>query len=76
LPILLAGRFGLLQTDPNVQVLWAIPFPDGRSAALGVITGENNVWIFDNLNSEDDETREKQLVRRLERCFPLTEAAL
>jgi hypothetical protein len=28
------------------------------------------------LNSEDDETREKQLVRRLERCFPRTEAAL
>jgi hypothetical protein len=38
----------LLQTNPNVQVLWAIPSPDGRSAALDFITGENNVWMIDN----------------------------
>jgi len=33
---------------PNVQVVWAIPSPDGRSAALDVITGENNVWMIDH----------------------------
>jgi hypothetical protein len=38
----------LLPSDPNVQVLWAIPSPDGRSAALDFITGENNVWVIDN----------------------------
>jgi hypothetical protein len=38
----------LLQTDPNVQVLWAIPSPDGRSVALDVTTGLNNGWMIDN----------------------------
>jgi hypothetical protein len=38
----------LLPSDPNVQVGWAIPSPDGRSAALDGITGENNVWMIDN----------------------------
>jgi hypothetical protein len=38
-----------LQTDPDVQVLWAIPSPDGRSVALDVIAGENNVWMIDNV---------------------------
>jgi hypothetical protein len=37
-----------LQSDPNVQVLRAIPSPDGRSAALDVATGENNVWMIDD----------------------------
>jgi hypothetical protein len=36
-----------MQSDPNVQVLWAIPSPDGRCAALDGITGENNVWMID-----------------------------
>ena len=38
----------VLQTDPNVQVLWAIPSPDGRSAAPDFITGENNVSMIGN----------------------------
>jgi WD40-like Beta Propeller Repeat len=38
----------LLESDPNVQLLWAIPSPDGRHAALDVITGENNVWMVEN----------------------------
>jgi hypothetical protein len=38
----------LFESDRNVQVLWAIPSPDGRHAALDVITGENNVWMVEN----------------------------
>jgi hypothetical protein len=38
----------LLRSDPNVQVLWAIPSPDSRSAAPDGITGETNVWMIDN----------------------------
>ena len=58
---------------PNVQVVWAIPSPDGRSAALDVITGENNVWMIDNFCTQKMTKRERN---NLERCFPLTEAAL
>jgi len=49
----------LLQTDPNVQVLWAIPSPDGRSAALDVITGEINVWMIDNFCTQKMTKRER-----------------
>ncbi len=38
----------LLETGPHAQVLWAIPSPDGRYAALNVLTGENNVWMVEN----------------------------
>lgn len=38
----------LLENSPNAQVYWAIPSPDGRYAALNVITGEENVWMVEN----------------------------
>ena len=30
----------VLESDPNVQLLWAIPSPDGRLVALNVISGD------------------------------------
>jgi Tol biopolymer transport system component len=38
----------LLEGDRATQYWWAVPSPDGRYAALEVLTGENNVWMVEN----------------------------
>ena len=38
----------LLESDPHQQFYWVIPSPDGRYAALNVVTGEDNVWMVEN----------------------------
>jgi len=38
----------LLEGDRAVQYLFAIPSPDGRYAALQVVTRENNVLMVEN----------------------------
>jgi len=38
----------LLEGDRATQYWWAVPSPDGRYAALEVVTGENNVWMVEN----------------------------
>jgi DNA-binding winged helix-turn-helix (wHTH) protein/Tol biopolymer transport system component len=38
----------LLEGDSAGQYWWAVPSPDGRYAALEVVTGENNVWMVEN----------------------------
>jgi WD40 repeat protein len=38
----------VLESDPHEQLYWAIPSPDGRYAALNVLTGEDNVWMVEN----------------------------
>ena len=38
----------LLEGDRAVQYWYAIPSPDGRYAALQVVTRENNVWMVEN----------------------------
>lgn len=38
----------LLENSPNAQFYWAIPSPDGRYAAMDVVTGEENVWMVEN----------------------------
>jgi len=38
----------LLEGDRAVQYWYAIPSPDGRHAALQVVTRENNVWMVEN----------------------------
>ena len=38
----------LLKGDRATRFWWAIPSPDGRYAALEVVTGENNVWMVEN----------------------------
>jgi Tol biopolymer transport system component len=34
--------------EKNAPLIWAIPSPDGRSIALMMSTGENNVWMIEN----------------------------
>jgi len=38
----------LLEGDRFTQFGPVIPSPDGRYAALSVVTGENNVWMVEN----------------------------
>jgi Tol biopolymer transport system component len=38
----------LLKRDHGQWYLWAIPSPDGRYAALMVLTGQNNAWMVEN----------------------------
>ena len=38
----------LLEGDNATQLWWAIESPDGRYAALEVVTGANNVWMVEN----------------------------
>ena len=38
----------LLEGDRAMQYWWVIPSPDGRYAALEVVTGANNVWMVEN----------------------------
>jgi hypothetical protein len=38
----------LLEAEPHAQLMWAIPSPDGRYAALNMLTGENNVWMVED----------------------------
>jgi hypothetical protein len=38
----------LLKHDHGEWYLYAIPSPDGRYAALMVLTGQNNVWMVEN----------------------------
>lgn len=38
----------LLEGDKSMRYGWVIPSPDGRYAALAVVTGENNVWMVEN----------------------------
>jgi hypothetical protein len=38
----------LLEGDRAVQYWYAIPSPDGRHAALQVLTWESNVWMVEN----------------------------
>lgn len=38
----------LLEGERAAQYWWVIPSPDGRYAALEVVTGANNVWMLDN----------------------------
>ena len=38
----------LLEGDSATQLWWAVPSPDGRYAALEVVTGENNIWMVEN----------------------------
>ena len=38
----------LLESTPNQRIYWTIPSPDGRSIALNIITGEENVWMVEN----------------------------
>ena len=38
----------LLEGDRSTQYWWAIPSPNGRYAALQVLTGANNVWMVEN----------------------------
>ena len=41
------NRRVLLKRDNGGWYLWALPSPDGRYAALTVLTGENNVWMVE-----------------------------
>ena len=38
----------LLEGDSATQLWWVIESPDGRFAALEVVTGANNVWMVEN----------------------------
>jgi Tol biopolymer transport system component/DNA-binding winged helix-turn-helix (wHTH) protein len=38
----------LLEGDSATQIWWAVESPDGRYAALGMVTGANNVWMVEN----------------------------
>lgn len=38
----------LLESTPNAEIYWVVPSPGGRSVALNIITGEDNVWMIDN----------------------------
>jgi DNA-binding winged helix-turn-helix (wHTH) protein/Tol biopolymer transport system component len=38
----------VLEGEKAMQYWWVIPSPDGRYAALEVVTGENNVWMVEN----------------------------
>jgi Tol biopolymer transport system component/DNA-binding winged helix-turn-helix (wHTH) protein len=38
----------LLEGDGATQLWWAVSSPDGRYAALGEVTGANNVWMVEN----------------------------
>ena len=38
----------LLQGDSATRYEWAVPSPDGRYAALNIVTGANNVWMVEN----------------------------
>jgi len=38
----------LLEGDSATQLWWAVSSPDGRYAALGEVTGANNVWMVEN----------------------------
>jgi DNA-binding winged helix-turn-helix (wHTH) protein/Tol biopolymer transport system component len=38
----------LLEGDSATQLWWAVESPDGRYAALNMVTGANNVWMVEN----------------------------
>jgi Tol biopolymer transport system component len=43
------GQHRVLQEgDRAVQYWWAVPSPDGRYAALQVLTWKNNIWMVEN----------------------------
>ena len=38
----------LLEGDRGNPYFWVVPSPDGKLGALGVLTGESNVWMVEN----------------------------
>ena len=38
----------LLEGDRSNPFAWLIPSPDGKYGAIGVTTGESNVWMVEN----------------------------